>query len=178
MGIKQLNGTYVGAQDRILLRVSTDAGEEFRFWLTRLITGKLLAAIHATAARTIAQKFPPQVAQTVAEFERQAVQAQTRLDYKFLAGAILPLGEAPALVVKLAAAEKADHVSLDLTLPKGNNVNLCLPRHLAQQFGVLLDRLQKNASWGLAQHSAPAPAASDAGDTVATTASSERKILH
>ena len=77
MGIKQLNGTYVGAQDRILLRVSTDAGEEFRFWLTRLITGKLLAAIHATAARTIDQKFPPQVAQTLSQVDRPAVPART-----------------------------------------------------------------------------------------------------
>ncbi len=175
MGIKQLNGTYIAAEDRILLRVSTDAGEEFRFWLTRPITGQLLAAIHAVATRTIAEKFPPQIAQTVAEFEQQAVQAQTRLDDKFIPGATFPLGEAPALVVKLMVAEKADDVSLDLTLPNGNNVNLCVPRHLAQQVGVLLDGIQQNANWGLAQPAAPAPAAED---TAITTASREKKTMH
>lgn len=178
MGIKQLNGGYVAAEDRILLRVSTDAGEEFRFWLTRPITGQLCAAIHAAAARTLAQKFPPQVAQTVAEFEQQMVQAQTKLDDEFLPGAIFPLGEAPALVVKLTVAEKADALSLDLMLRNRTNFNLCLPPRLAQQVGVLLDQLQKNAKWELAQPGAPAPAASDAGDTAATIASREKKLLH
>lgn len=178
MGIKQLNGTYVAAEDRILLRLSTDAREEFRFWLTRPITGQLLAAIHAAAARAIAEKFPPQVAQTVAEFEQEAVKAQTKLDEQFRPGATFPLGQALALVVKLTAAEKADDLSLDLTLPNGKNINLCLPRRLAQQVGVLLDKLQKNAGWGLDQSAAPAPAASDAGDTAATAASREKKIMH
>ena len=175
MGIKQINATYVAAEDRILLRLSTDAGEEFRFWLTRPITGQLLAAIHAAAARAVAQKFPPQIAQTVAEFEQQAVKAQTKLDDEFQPGATLPLGEAPALVVKLTAKEKADDLSLDLTLPNGNNVNLCLPRHLAQQVGVLLDRIQQNANWGPSQVSAPAPAT---GDTATAAASGDKKIVH
>jgi len=178
MGIKQLNGGYVAAEDRILLRVSTDAREELRFWLTRPITGQLRAAIHAAAARDIAQKYPPQIAQAVAEFEQQAVQARTRLDDEFLPGAILPLGEAPALVVKLTTAEQADALSLDLRLLHGKNVNLFLPRHLAQQVGVLLDQLQKNANWQPAQPGAPAPAASDAGDTAATNASREKKLMH
>jgi hypothetical protein len=178
MGIKQINATYVAPEDRILLRVSTEAGEEIRFWLTRPITGALLAAIHGVSARAIAQKCPAQIAQTVAEFEQQAVQAQTKLDDPFLPGATFPLGEAPALVVKLTAAEKADDVSLDLTLPNGNNVNLGLPRKLAQQIGMLLDKLQKNANWGLDHAAAPATAASDPGDATETTASHEKKIMH
>ena len=178
MGIKQLNGGYVEAEDRILLRVSTDAREELRFWLTRRITGKLRAAIHAAAARDIAQKYPPQIAQTVAEFEQQMVQARTRLDEEFLPGAILPLGEASALVVKLTTEEKADALSLDLGLLNGKNVNLCLPRYLAQQVGVLLDQLLKNANWQLDQPGALTPAASDAGDTAATNASRVKKLLH
>ncbi len=56
MGIKQLNGGYVAAEDRILLRVSTDAREEFRFWLTRPITAQLRAAIHAALDSRIAEE--------------------------------------------------------------------------------------------------------------------------
>ena len=174
MGIKQLSGTYIPAEDRILLRVSTDAGEEFRFWMTRPITGKLLAAIHAAAMRTIAEKFPPQVAETVAEFELEAIHAQTRLDDEFLPGATLPLGEPPVLVVKLTAAEQADHVSLDLTLSNGINFNLRLPRRLAQQFGVLLDELQLKGKWGLSQ----ASFTEAAEDIPATSALQGRKIVH
>jgi len=178
MTIKQLNGSYIAGEDRILLRVSTDAKAEFRLWLTRPVTGQLLVAIRAAAAHTIAKKFPPQVAQTVAEFEQQAVQAKTRLDDKFLPGATFPLGEAPALVVKLTAAEKADDLSLGLTLQNGKKVELWLPCRLAQQVGVLLDRLQKNASWGLDQFAAPSPAAGDEGDAAATDASREKKRMH
>ena len=94
MGIKQLNGGYVPAEDRILLRVSTDAGEEFRFWLTRPITAHLLAANRTIAARVAAQKFTPQVAQTVTEFEQQAVAQQTKLDNEFEPGSTFQIGRA------------------------------------------------------------------------------------
>ena len=171
MGIKQLNGTYVPAEDRILLRITTEAEEEFRFWLTRPITSQLLGAIHGAAERTIAQKFPAQVAQTVAEFEQQAVKAQTKLDDPFQPGATFPLGELPGLVVKLAVGEKGHDVSLDLTMPNGASVNLCIPRLLAQQFGVLLDGLQQKGNWGIAQTAAPASPATDAGP-------GDKKIVH
>ena len=166
MGIKQLNGGYVPAEDRILLRVSTDEDEEFRFWLTRPITSHLLAANRTIAARAIAQKFPPQVAQTVTEFEQQAVAQQTKLDDQFVPGATFPLGEAPALVVKFNLTPVENGVSLDLVMPNGVNVNLRFAHQLAQQVGVLLDRLQNDAKWliapaGVTETTAPADAGGD-----------------
>ncbi len=161
MGIKQLNGGYVPAEDRILLRVSTDEGEEFRFWLTRPVTARLLAANRTIAARTVAKKFSPQVAQAVTEFEQQAVQQQTRLDDEFVPGTNFPLGEAPVLVVTLKLTQIEHGVSLDLGTPTGANVNLKFAHHLAQQVGVLLDRLQVDAKWlsapaGVTETSPPA----------------------
>ena len=171
MGIRQLNGTYVPAEDRILLKITTDAAEEFRFWLTRPITAQLMGAIHESATREIAQKFPAQVAQTVAEFEQQAVKSQTKLDDQFQPGATFPLGEAPALVVKLVIGEKGNDVSLDFTFPNGASVNVCIPPKLAQQFGVLLDGLQQKGNWGISQPVAPA-------SPTAQSASDEKKIVH
>ena len=178
MNINQLNGTYVAGEDRILLRVSTDAKDEFRLWLTRAIAGELLGAIRGAAAQAIAQKYPPELAQTVAEFEQQAVQAETRFDRQYLPGASLPLGEAPALVLKAAAAGKENGLSLGLTLQNGKKVDLWLPRRLAQQVGVLIDRLQKNANWGLDQPVAPGPASGDAGETGTADAAREKKLMH
>lgn len=169
MGIKQLNGGYVAAEDRILLRVSTDAGEEFRFWLTRPITAQLLTANRTIAVRANSQKFPPQVAQTVTEFEQQAVAQQTKLDDQFVPGATFPLGEAPALVVKFALTPVEHGVSLDLGMPNGANVNLKFAHQLARQVGVLLDRLQTDAHWLIA----PAPAAAAAAET-----DDEKKRVH
>ena len=171
MGIKQLNGTYIPTEDRILLRLSTDVGEEFRLWLTRPLTGELIAAIHAAAVRPIVEKFPSPVAQTVAEFEQQAVKAQTKLDDRFQPGTTLPLGDAPVLVVKLTATEKAGDLSLDLALPDGRNVSLSLQLKLAQHIGVLLDKLQQSASWALAR---PGAQAQDAG----AATPGEQKIVH
>jgi hypothetical protein len=170
MGIKQLNGGYVPAEDRILLRVSTDAGEEFRFWLTRPITAHLLAANRTIAARVAAQKFTPQVAQTVTEFEQQAVAQQTKLDNEFEPGSTFPLGEAPALVVKLSLTPIDNGVSLDLGMPNGMNVNLKFGQLLAQQVGVLLDRLQNDAKWLIAPAGVEAPPPADAGG--------EKKLVH
>jgi hypothetical protein len=171
MAIRQLNGTYIPAEDRIVLRVSTDAGEEFRFWLTRPITSHLLAANRTIAARTIAQKFPPQVAQTVSEFEQQAVAQQTKLDDQFVPGATFPLGEAPALVVKFNLTPVENGVSLDLGMPNGTNVNLRFAHHLAQQVGVLLDRLQTDANW----LTTPAPAAAA---PPSAEADGDKKLVH
>jgi hypothetical protein len=171
MGINQINGGYVPAEDRILLRVSSDAGEEFRFWLTRPVTSHLLAANRTLAARAVAQKFPPPVAQTVSEFTQQAVAQQTKLDDKFEPGATYPLGETPVLVVKFKLTPIEHGVSLDLGLLNGTNVNLRFASHLAQQVGVLLDRLQTDARW----LTTPAPAA----DTPASpSASEDKKSLH
>jgi len=159
MGIRQLNGSYIPAEDRILFRVSTDAGEEFRFWLTRPVTAHFLGAMHSLATRTAEQKFPPQVAQTVTEFEQQAVEQQTKLDDQFVPGATFPLGEAPALVVKLALTPIDGGISLDLGMPNGANLNLRVALQLAQQLGVLFDRLQKDGNWMIVPAASAPPAA-------------------
>lgn len=171
MGIRQLNGGYVPAEDRILLRVSTEAGEEFRFWLTRPVTAHLLAANRDISVQAIAQKFPPQVAQTVTEFEQQAVQQQTKLDEQFVPGATFPLGEKPALIVKFNLAPVDNGVSLDLGMRDGSNVNLRFAHHLAQQVGVLLERLQNDAGW-LSTPVANAGAAAPPADR------DDRKLVH
>ena len=173
MGIKQLNGTYVAAEDRILFRVSTDAQEEFRFWLTRPVTRRLLAEVDQTTAQTVAQKFPQEIAQTVTEFQREALHAQTKLDDRYEPGSNFPLGEAPALVVDLKIAAAAQEMSIDLLLPNQQNVNLRMAHDLAQRMCVLLDRLQKNAGWGI-----DATAATPPPGGTAVAASDDKKIVH
>jgi hypothetical protein len=174
MGIKQLNGTYLPAEDRILFRVSTDAQEEFRFWLTRPVTRRLLAEVDQSAAQTVAQKFPQEIAQTVTEFQREALHAQTKLDDRYEPGSTFPLGEVPTLVVDLKIAAAAHEMSIDLVLPNQRNVNLRVAHDLAQRMCVLLDRLQKAAGWGLDAAAVPAPPGSGA----VAAESDGKKIVH
>jgi hypothetical protein len=179
MGIKQLNASYVRTEDRILLRVTTEAREEFRFWLTRPVAGDLLTALRVTTMRPLVQKFKPRIAQTIAAFEQEAVHSQTRLDDKFVPGDTLPLGEAPRLIVKLEVTEKADDLQLQLTLANGPGITLRLTGQLAQQFGMLVASAQKRASWGLSHRDAThSPTAGKTGDGGAPAGLQGNKTIH
>ena len=39
MSLRQLNASDVPDEDRVLMRLTTTRGEEYRLWLTRAITG-------------------------------------------------------------------------------------------------------------------------------------------
>jgi hypothetical protein len=51
-------------------------------------------------------------------------------------------------------------------MPNGANVNLRIAHRLAQQVGVLLERLQRDAQWLPAAAPAAAPAASGDGNSL------------
>ena len=51
MNIHQLNVSHNDRQDRLLLRVNTQTAEEFRFWLTRRLTLRLLPALQQALGR-------------------------------------------------------------------------------------------------------------------------------
>ena len=47
MNIHQMSVNYAERDDRLLLRVNTQDGQEFRLWLTRRMTGRLLPHLQA-----------------------------------------------------------------------------------------------------------------------------------
>mgnify|MGYP000110715184 FL=1 len=51
MNIHQLNVSHVDRQDRLLLRLNTPTGQEFRFWFTRRLTLRLLPALQQALER-------------------------------------------------------------------------------------------------------------------------------
>ena len=59
---------------------------------------------------------------------------------------------------------------LDLGMPNGMNVNLKFGQLLAQQVGVLLDRLQNDAKWLIAPAGVETPPPADAGG--------DKKLVH
>jgi hypothetical protein len=77
MSIHQLSVHHDERQDRLLLRLNTQDQKEFRFWLTRRLTIRLLPVVQQTAARLEAAQ--PGVAATdsrsqslLSEFKREA----------------------------------------------------------------------------------------------------------
>lgn len=104
MHIHQLNVSHVERQDRLLLRLNTQTAEEFRFWLTRRMTLRLLPALEQSLGRlesTQSQVMAPDPAsqQILTELKRDAFVKQADFKTPFVEQASqLPLGDEPMLV--------------------------------------------------------------------------------
>src|SRR3954471_331756 len=107
MKIHQLSVTYLAEQDRILLRVNTDAAEEMRVWLTRrLMLGlwpllsKLLTRhlLKLEAAGNSLETADEDLRRMLADFRKEEFLRHADFDTPYRETAGLPLGEEPLLV--------------------------------------------------------------------------------
>ena len=120
MGIKQLNGGYVPAEDRILLRVSTDEGQEFRFWLTRRLTLRLMPVLQQTVGRmesSTPQMVAPDPAsqQILTDLKRDAFMQKADFKTAYVEQVQQrPLGEEPMLVTDVQLQLQGTAVLLTL----------------------------------------------------------------
>lgn len=90
MRIHQLNIRYVNEQDRLLIRINTDGGQEVRLWLIRRLTLGLLPLLRrlvsehdervASADTNTAPVQDPLVRQMLGEFKK--AQALQKADFK------------------------------------------------------------------------------------------------
>jgi len=156
MSIKQLNASYLAADDRLLLRFNTLEDAEFRFWLTRRVTLFILAATQHLMVKNLEQTHTPEAAKAIADFGKEAVLTHSenpaaQVD-QYQAGNTYPLGADPVLVMDVKCGlEKQgldDVLSLDLVLPGGANINLKLAGNTLQALRILLEQLREHARWG------------------------------
>ena len=96
--------SYAERQDRLMLRVNTQAGQEFRLWLTRRLTGRLLPHLQGCVMQLETRN--PQVMVTdpaaqhmLTELQRETFLEKADFSTPFTSQAPqLPLGEEPILV--------------------------------------------------------------------------------
>lgn len=104
MNIHQLSVSFDERQDRLLLRLSTQTHEEFRFWLTRRMTSRLLPALEQCVVRQEASQPgvaapDPGTQQMLSELKRDAFMQQADFSTPFASQTpTLPLGSEPLLV--------------------------------------------------------------------------------
>ena len=104
MNIHQMSVQYDERQDRLVLRVSTQDAQEFRLWLTRCMTLRLLP--HLQAAVVQLEASDPQVMapdttaqQILADLKRENFLSQADFSTPFATQILgLPLGDLPLLV--------------------------------------------------------------------------------
>lgn len=107
MNIHQLSVVFDDRQDRLLMRVNTQEGEEVRLWLTRSLSLRLLAPMESTIAKLEARN--PAVAADDArargmlvELQHQAFLQNADLATPFSGQSTsLPLGDVPLLVTEV-----------------------------------------------------------------------------
>ena len=104
MNIHQLSASHDERQDRLLLRLNTQAGQEFRFWLTRRMVVRLLPAMDQSLVKLeVAQPgmvaTDPPTQHMLAEFKRNAFLQSADFSTPYTQTPLaLPMGQEPMLV--------------------------------------------------------------------------------
>ena len=95
---------YAERQDRLMLRVNTQEGQEFRLWLTRRLTGRLLPHLQGCVVQLETRNpqvmvADPAAQQMLTELQRETFLEKADFTTPFTSQAPqLPLGEEPILV--------------------------------------------------------------------------------
>lgn len=120
MRIHQLNVSHNDRQDRLLLRVNTQNAEEFRFWLTRRLSLRLMPVLQQTVGR-MESNAPQMVApdpasqQILTDLQRDAFMQKADFKTAYVEQIQqLPLGEEPMLVTDVQLQLQGSAVLLTL----------------------------------------------------------------
>ncbi|MDE2439684.1 MAG: hypothetical protein KGP14_01575 [Betaproteobacteria bacterium] len=157
MQVRQLQIAHDALQDRLVLRVATQADEEFRVWLTR----RFLRELWPHLARSLAQASSsmPLVA------DAEAMPAPPSFEQAFQDDkATYPLGSTPLLTSEIKVDTLSDG-GYHLTFREGRerSFELGLTPDLLQAFCAMLRAAAEQAQWSLAldyaaqEPSAPSP---------------------
>jgi hypothetical protein len=159
MNIHQLSVHHDERQDRLLLRLNTQDQQEFRFWLTRRMTLRLLPAIEKTAVRLEAAQ--PGVAATDApaqqlltELKRNAFMQQADFATPFDNHATQwPLGASPLLITDVHLTIKPSG-ALEMAFEDKSDAAQIRSCQLNLQVGLvhgmvhLIRQASEKAEWG------------------------------
>lgn len=167
MNIHQLSVHHDERQDRLLLRLNTQDQQEFRFWLTRRMTLRLMPAIQQSAMRLEAAQ--PGVAATdvpaqqlLSELKRDAFLQQADFATPFEDRATQwPLGPTPLLITDVHLSIKPGG-ALDIAFEDKSDpaqVRSCqlhLQVSLVHGMVHLIRQASEKAEWGAQGHFAQA----------------------
>lgn len=152
--LHQFNFAYQTDEDRVLLRVNTHDGAEYRLWLTRRICRLLweLLVRRLETAPEVAQQATKEAKRSVVAFKRQAAVSKADFSKTYEAKPkALPLGDAPLLIVKLKAATVGAGSHAIVFVPqRGKEISLTLSDDAILTFLHLFGQIVKKARWGLA----------------------------
>jgi hypothetical protein len=152
---QQLNGTYYPEEDRLMLRIRTSDNAEYRLWLTRLITQKILAVIEKISIKNIEARnkdkaLPRGIAETMDEMRQKNIENQTDLTQKYQSANKLPLGAEPALITNATfTIVKNASITMKCILKNKSPIEFTFNMATLAKVRVLLTRLCEKGRWDL-----------------------------
>ncbi len=157
MDIHQTSVLYDRNADRLLLRVSTRAGELYALWLTRRLMRRLWPHLAQHVARAQAAAVSPQAVvlpearAMAAEVVREASLRQADFRTPFdAAPKHQPLGPEPMLVVQVQLTLLGDRqLKLAFADPSGRELTLQLAPQLATGVSELVQQALAQTDWDL-----------------------------
>jgi hypothetical protein len=166
MNVHQLSVTYRPEQDRIMVRVNTQQGEEFRFWMTRRLTLQLWPVLVELGQRRLltadvslhpgAGQDPmlsDQALSMLAQFKKEKMLRDADFKTPYKAPAQWPMGQEPLLLttVEVKSLPNLDcRLSLREELPGSNRTRgfeLRLVPELMQGFVHLYEAAIVTSGW-------------------------------
>ena len=153
MALHQIQVRHDPVEDRLLLRVSTTDGEEFRFWMTRRFVGGLwgLLVKMLESDEAVRRQLDQETRRTVLDIQHEGYAQQGDFTRAFeSAPRSLPLGETPVLLAQAQGRKSAEGQHLISLHPQqGQGVDLTLDTKLLHIFVRLLQQSVAKAEWGL-----------------------------
>lgn len=148
--LHQLNMNYVAAEDRLMLRMNTQAGDEYRVWLTRRFTELLVELLSKEIDK---HGGVPTLASTP---ETKELFKQGAMEKRYEEEKIInyPLGETGFLACKINYKSTEEGVlALEILPEKGKGINLNLNKTLLFMFYNLLAQGCSQSGWNLMENS-------------------------
>jgi hypothetical protein len=146
--LHQINISYVPVEDRLMMRINTKQGIEYRLWLTRRFTGILTGLLTREIDKQGGIPVLASADQTRTLF-RQGAMEKPYEDDKVVD---MPLGQAGILAYKINYKTNPDaSLVLEILPEQGKGVNMNLNKSLLFMFYNLLTQACAQTDWRLAE---------------------------
>jgi hypothetical protein len=140
-------------EDRLLMRVSTTDGCEYRFWLTRRFVKLLWSLLLKMAAwdRTVRQQLDAATRHSVLEIQHKGYAQQGDFSKNYQESTRrLPLGQTPILLSSAKGVRRDNGLQvLSLYPAQGQGIDMTLDARLLHIFAKLLRDAAARADWDL-----------------------------
>jgi hypothetical protein len=144
--LHQINISYVPVEDRLMMRINTKQGIEYRVWLTRRFTGILTGLLTKEIDKHGGIPVLASTDQTRSLFKQGAMEKPYEADKVV----DMPLGQTGILAYKINYKSNPDaSLALELLPEQGKGVNMSLNKSLLFLFYNLLTQACAHTEWKL-----------------------------